>query len=267
MYAFFAESIADASSDASYSRWKIRWSGSKPSLRDLESKTLSELVSEPNLLITAYYDFSNRILPSARYDVPLAEAGLAPSLDVSRPVATDALRRTLYTEFPLMTAVRLFFRPNVIVQEAVERVLSRAQGYHLIGFQIRMGSGSADFTDSHTFLKMDAVQRFVERGEEYRIQRGIEASRVKWFISTDSSKVERKLRQLYPERVLVADGLHRGHSQQKSSSLTSFRRAVVDLSVLSHCEYLVLTNHSSFGMIARMVSPSPLFSIVPARGY
>ena len=267
MYAFFAESIADASGDASYSRWKIRWSGSKPSLRDLESKALSALVSEPNLLITAFYDFSNRILPSARYDVSLEEAGLAPALSASRSAATQALNRTLYTEFPLMTAVRLFFRPNVLVEEAAERVLRRARGYHLIGFQIRMGSGGADFADSHTFLKMDAVQTFIDRGEEYRIRRGIEVSRVKWFISTDSSKVERMLRQRYPGRVLVADGLHRGHSQQKSSSLTSFRRAVVDLSVLSHCEYLVLTNHSSFGMIARMVSPNPLFSIVPARGY
>ena len=166
-----------------------------------------------------------------------------------------------------MTAVRLFFQPDVITQRRTDIVLSKAEGFHLIGFQIRMGSGGSDFSDSHTFLKMDSIQKFIDFAEAYRIQRGIDPTRVRWFISTDSSKAEQKLRALYPERVLSASSQRRGHSQEKSANLREFRRAVVDLNVLSQCEYLVLTNHSSFGMIARMVASHPLFSIVPARGY
>ena len=90
---------------------------------------------------------------------------------------------------------------------------------------------------------------------------------MKWFISTDSSVVERKLKALYPEQVIVLDSFRRGHSSLVKSNRNGFFRAVMDISVLSRCEYLILTNHSSFGMIARMVSDSPVFTVVPARGY
>ena len=284
------QSLSDGQSNPSYTQWKIRWSGCKPSYKELRQNSLEALVPEPNLLITAYYDFTNRMIPSMRFDRQLEQTGLVPPLNRSLIRMADAadlqsvsdapdsndpiiesslgeLHKTFYTEFSLMTAVRLFFQPDILVQRAVDMILSKAEGFHLIGFQIRMGSGGSDFADSHTFLKMDSLQKFVDLAEAYRIQRGIDPSRVRWYVSTDSSKAERKLRALYPERVLSGSSHRRGHSQQKSANLLEFRRAVTDLSVLSRCEYLVLTNHSSFGMIARMVSPRPLFSIVPARGY
>ena len=224
-----------------------------------------------------------------RFDSQLEQAGLVPSLNRSLITmntpsqsstsqnslnlnaldienSLNELHKTFYTEFSLMTAVRLFFKPDVLIQRSTDLILSKAEGFHLIGFQIRMGSGGSDFTDSHTFLKMGSLQKFIDLAEAYRIQRGIEASRVRWYVSTDSSKAERKLRELYPSRVSSGSSHRRGHSQQKSANLMEFRRAVVDLNVLSRCEYLVLTNYSSFGMIARMESQHPLFSIVPARG-
>lgn len=230
------------------------------------------------------------MIPSMRFDDLLEQTGLVPPLnrsliqmsesdvahyssdlqksdDLNTKAMWNELHKTFYTEFSLMTAVRLFFQPDVITQRRTDIVLSKAEGFHLIGFQIRMGSGGSDFSDSHTFLKMDSIQKFIDFAEAYRIQRGIDPTRVRWFISTDSSKAEQKLRALYPERVLSASSQRRGHSQEKSANLREFRRAVVDLNVLSQCEYLVLTNHSSFGMIARMVASHPLFSIVPARGY
>ena len=251
---------------------------------------MESLVPEPNLLITAYYDFTNRMIPSMRFDSQLEESGLVPPLNRSLITmispnhanksqislnqntidienSLKELHKTFYTEFSLMTSVRLFFKPDVLIQRITDIILSKAEGFHLIGFQIRMGSGGSDFADSHTFLKMDSLQKFIDFAEAYRIQRGIEPSRVRWYVSTDSSKAERKLRELYPARVLSGSSHRRGHSQQKSANLLEFRRAVVDLNVLSRCEYLVLTNYSSFGMIARMVSQRPLFSIVPARGY
>lgn len=288
----FLDSIlhADGESIESYTQWKIRWSGCKPSYKELKQKSMESLVPEPNLLITAYYDFTNRMIPSMRFDSQLEESGLVPPLNRSLITmispnhagksqislnqntidienSLNELHKTFYTEFSLMTAVRLFFKPDVLVQRITDIILSKAEGFHLIGFQIRMGSGGSDFADSHTFLKMDSLQKFIDFAEAYRIQRGIDPSRVRWYVSTDSSKAERKLRELYPARVLSGSSHRRGHSQQKSANLLEFRRAVVDLNVLSRCEYLVLTNYSSFGMIARMVSQRPLFSIVPARGY
>ena len=66
---------------------------------------------------------------------------------------------------------------------------------------------------------------------------------------------------------VVASGFGRGHSSSEFANRNAFYRAVIDVGVLSRCEYMVLTNHSSFGMIARMLAPAPLFSIVPAMGY
>ena len=114
------------------------------------------------------------------------------ALDIENSL--NELHKTFYTEFSLMTAVRLFFKPDVLIQRSTDLILSKAEGFHLIGFQIRMGSGGSDFTDSHTFLKMGSLQKFIDFAEAYRIQRGIEASRVRWYVSTDSSKAERKLR-------------------------------------------------------------------------
>ena len=166
-----------------------------------------------------------------------------------------------------MSAVRLFFRPKQSLQREVDQFLSAWSSFHLIGMQIRMGSGGADFRDTHTFLKLEAVSTFVSLAEEYRVARGFSSASMKWFISTDSSVVERRLKALYPEQVIVLDSFRRGHSSLEKSNRNGFFRAVVDISVLSRCEYLILTNHSSFGMIARMVSDSPVFTVVPARGY
>lgn len=226
----------------------------------------------PNLVITAYYDYTNTLFSTPRYDSLLESNGLVPLFRPSQHhlttiEATERLRRTFYTEFSLMTAVRAFFRPKPQLQRLIDATLEKARGCHVIGFQIRMGSGGADFRDTHRFLGMAALDRFVTLAEAYRRARGIGEDEVKWFLSTDSTEVERKLTETYPGRVVVAEGFGRGHSSSQNANRKAFFRAVIDVGVLSRCEYMVLTNHSSFGMIARMIAPSPVFSIVPAKGY
>ncbi|KAK8817419.1 hypothetical protein WA556_003312 [Blastocystis sp. ATCC 50177/Nand II] len=247
----------------SYSRWKIRWSGCSPKLSALESEPLPALAPEPNLVITAYFDYTKHLFLTPRYDAQLQSLGLAPFF--SSPHAR--LQRTFFAEFPLMTAVRLFFVPKLPLQALIDQTLRQAQSFHLIGLQVRMGSGGADFRDSHRFLRMAALRSFVQLAENYRVARGIPEDGVKWFLSTDSSEVERNLTATYPGRVVVASGFGRGHSSSEFANRNAFYRAVIDVGVLSRCEYMVLTNHSSFGMIARMLAPAPLFSIVPAMGY
>ena len=228
---------------------------------------MDSLVPTSNLIVTAYYDYSNSLLKSRRYDASLVAAGLVDALSSAELHDSERLLRTFYTEFALMSAVRLFFRPKPSLQREVDRFLAEWSSFHLVGMQIRMGSGGADFRDTHTFLKPEAITTFVSLAEEYRAARGFSSASMKWFISTDSSVVERKLKALYPEQVIVLDSFRRGHSSLVKSNRNGFFRAVMDISVLSRCEYLILTNHSSFGMIARMVSDSPVFTVVPARGY
>lgn len=263
MYGLCVLSLLDKTTLPSYSRWKIRWSGCSPKLSALESEPLPALAPEPNLVITAYFDYTKHLFLTPRYDAQLQSLGLAPFF--SSPHAR--LQRTFFAEFPLMTAVRLFFVPKLPLQALIDQTLRQAQSFHLIGLQVRMGSGGADFRDSHRFLRMAALRSFVELAENYRVARGIPEDGVKWFLSTDSSEVERNLTATYPGRVVVASGFGRGHSSSEFANRNAFYRAVIDVGVLSRCEYMVLTNHSSFGMIARMLAPAPLFSIVPAMGY
>ena len=130
-----------------------------------------------------------------------------------------------------------------------------------------MGSGGADFRDSHRFLHFSAVSTFVSLAEEYRKAHGYSENQVKWFLSTDSSKVEKNLMDSFPDRVIVMESFRRGHSSQEKSNRNGFYRAVLVVTVLSQCEFIVLTNHSSFGMIARMLATKSSFAIVPAIGY
>ena len=116
-------------------------------------------------------------------------------------------------------------------------------------------------------MHFSAVSTFVSLAEEYRKAHGYSENQVKWFLSTDSSKVEKNLMDSFPDRVIVMESFRRGHSSQEKSNRNGFYRAVLDVTVLSQCEFIVLTNHSSFGMIARMLATKSSFAIVPAIGY
>lgn len=260
----YTPSPIDNTKEPNYTRWKIRWSGCSPRLNALETSPLEVLVPEQNLVITAYYDYTNQLFKSGRYDQALRDNGLIP-LNPSLP--SPSIERVFNTEFSIMTAVRLFFQPKSFLKKHINSFLSLYHPYHLIGLQIRMGSGGADFRDTHKFLRMSSLQRFVQYAEDYRLYQGYKEDEVRWFLSTDSSEVERNLTASFPGRIIVASAYSRGHSAQQKANINAFNRAVIDVSILSHCEYMVLTNHSSFGMVARMIAPNPLFAIVPAIGY
>ena len=236
---------------------------------------MEQLVPSPNLVITTYYDFTKHLLTSRRYDQALIEAGLVlpfsrhsvPTISPLPDSAYEKLEKTYYTEYALMSAVQLFFKPKPFLQREISSFLEQWREFHLIGMQIRMGSGGADFRDSHRFLRPSALDTFVRLAEEYRDSRGYLSSQVKWFLSTDSTEVERKLTSQFPGRVVTMTAYRRGHSSPEKANRDGFYRAVLDVGVLSHCEFMVLTNHSSFGMIARMLTKEPAFAIVPATGY
>ena len=267
--------LVDTIEDPSYSKWKFRWSGSKPSTKSLEVDSMEQLVPSPNLVITTYYDFTKHLLASRRYDQRLIDAGLVlplslNSIPTESPLSDNAfekLEKTYYTEYALMSAVRLFFNPKPFLQQEISSFLEQWREFHLIGMQIRMGSGGADFRDTHRFLHLSALDRFIHLAEEYRNSRGYSSSQVKWFLSTDSTDVERKLASQFPGRVVTMTAYRRGHSSPEKANRDGYYRAVLDVSVLSRCEFMVLTNHSSFGMIARMLAKEPAFAIVPAIGY
>ena len=89
-----------------------------------------------------------------------------------------------------------------------------------------------------------------------------------WVLSTDSNLVEEELRAKYGEMIVTASGYRRGHSKTGAKDADGFTRAVIDLLLLSRCDYLVLTSHSTFSVIARTIARDGVpHYMMPSRGY
>ena len=68
--------------------------------------------------------------------------------------------------------------------------------------------------------------------------------------------------------IVTASGYRRGHSKTGAKDADGFTRAVIDLLLLSRCDYLVLTSHSTFSVIARTIArDGVLHYMMPSRGY
>ena len=93
MYYLYVLSLLDKTTLPSYSRWKIRWSGCSPKLSALESEPLLSLAPQPNLVITAYFDYTKHLFLTPRYDAQLQSLGLAPFFSSSHASSSIWRRR------------------------------------------------------------------------------------------------------------------------------------------------------------------------------
>ena len=70
----------------------------------------------------------------------------------------------------------------------------------------------------------------------------------KWFIATDSNKIRKFLFENYREKSFTSNGTL-GHTD---SGGIGFRRAVLDVELLSKCDEVIVTSGSTFGWLAAM---------------
>ena len=71
----------------------------------------------------------------------------------------------------------------------------------------------------------------------------------KWFIATDSDKIRSLIFEHYKEKSFTSNGTldHTSHG-----SKDGFRRAVLDVELLSKCDEVIVTSGSTFGWLAAM---------------
>jgi hypothetical protein len=76
------------------------------------------------------------------------------------------------------------------------------------------------------------------------------AKPVKWYISSDSEELLKKLVELYPEKTLAGNGsiIHVAASSQ------GYDRTLIDFDLLSKCDEMIHTGGSTFGYVAAMKS-------------
>jgi hypothetical protein len=83
----------------------------------------------------------------------------------------------------------------------------------------------------------------------------------KIFLSTDSSAIEEKLRLLYPDRIIKTDKTRISqHEPLHRQGLRDEAResALLDMYLLSRCDFLIYSSRSTFGYCAALLSIQPV---------
>ena len=112
------------------------------------------------------------------------------------------------------------------------------------------------------------IDSFIKRAESVIQQKKLALNETRWILSTDSDRAEEEFRKKYGDLIITSSLFKRGHSKTGAKNPDGFTRAVIDLSLLGRCDYLVLTAHSTFSVMARSLSRNESESFVmPSRGY
>ena len=247
----------------------------QPSDKSMRTSSPRIYSRKPGVIVTGFLGFLHLIIRHDNYTEKLVRMGFVQRQHVldSTALATMPSKQLerYYTDLA-MEASRVFLRevmkPQPWVAAIVESVLQGTRDKYRVGFHIRMGNSGSAFKDSHVFLTKPAIWSFAERGEHVMKAAGRTQKDTVWVLSTDSNIAEETLRQKYGNMILTASGYHRGHSKTGAKDPEGFTRAVIDLLLLSRCDYLVLTSHSTFGVIAKtIVRDGVQHYTMPSQGY
>ena len=135
--------------------------------------------------------------------------------------------------------------PKAKIQEIINDFVRRDFiGNFVIGIQLRTLYLDVE-KDSLRFLNC-AFQ--IEN--DYLAASKSEAKPVKWYVSSDSEDLLKKIVALYPEKTLAGNGsiLH------VNSNSHGYYRALIDVDLLSKCDELIYTGGSTFGFVSAMKS-------------
>ena len=190
----------------------------------------------------------------------------------------DLSPRSVFNKTTFSTLHKIGFPPSVNNPKIYQRLLFRIllnpisdiiydvlsfrrkyfEGKVVIGIQIRCGGTLADTNEITHILDNKQLKqipaRIMERLSYYKVD---PASSV-LFISTDSTRAFKYIQsQLgsYNYTVLEYPMYERGHTTAAKLSEDHLKRALVDLHLLAEAD-IILRSHSSFGLLACMISRS-----------
>jgi hypothetical protein len=116
----------------------------------------------------------------------------------------------------------------------------------VIGLQMRAADSEfIDESNDHFKFVKCAIQ--IER--DFSSQSKLTNTSFKWFIATDSDKIRNELKRHFGDKLFMLNGSI-GHSSWGNREV--FRRAVLDVELLSRCDEIVVTGGSTFGWLAAM---------------
>lgn len=131
-------------------------------------------------------------------------------------------------------AIQAFWKPSRLLQRKVDHYYkTHFEGNWILGLQLRL-----------FYIDWCDVLAIVKCAQE--LERNIESKSIKWFISTDDEETLKMLKNLYPNKVIHADGL----IAHVAENTNSYFRTLLDIELLSRCDDLIISGGSTFGFLA-----------------
>ena len=256
--------------------WNRHYNVMQPTDRSMRKLSPRFFHRREGLVVTGFLPYLQLIIRHDNYIRKLTEMGFIDPSHVKESISMDESSESTqndayYTDLA-MEALHVFLtkvmRPQPWVESMIDDILKPVRDKTLIGFHIRMGNGGSAFKDSHTFLQAHDVFRYAEEATRYMTEHHLRPENTRWIVATDSDSAEQSLRDKYGELIVTSKEFHRGHSKTGAKDDEGFSRAVIDLLVLGRCDYLVLTSHSTFSVVARTLRKDGAdFQMMRSNGY
>lgn len=168
------------------------------------------------------------------------------SLGIFDSLPTDDEVRTLLTY--------VFFLPKSNLASYSNEFVRNLRKYPSIGVQIRTGGALASDNESNVFFSQSTMYRVIDMINKVLTENYIYDYNL--FVSTDSQEILTQLKSIFPQLMHTSDDFKIGHTSNLRSPDGSNhgQRALIDLLVLSNCDYLIYTEDSSYGRLASALS-------------
>jgi len=132
---------------------------------------------------------------------------------------------------------------NEIINEYTEKWF---KNNYVIGIQMR-ATDSLFLDENIDHLKF--INCALEIEKEFILNSKTFSVKFKWFIATDSDKIRKFIFDNYKEKSFTSNGTL---SHTSLGEKDGFRRAVLDVELLSRCNEIIVTSGSTFGWLAAM---------------
>lgn len=151
---------------------------------------------------------------------------------------------------------RTLFRPKLELRTYIDTFLKDLNALPSIGVQIRTGGKMANVKEDNCFFSNETIYRVIDKINDVISEHDIFDYNL--FLSTDSYFVLGAMREYFPQLLSTSSKFEVGHTSlaRNGYKKTYAERAIIDLSLLSKCTYLITTKFSSYGTLSSMLSHS-----------
>ena len=175
--------------------------------------------------------------------------------DYRKALVSLGLFETLPTDDEVRTLMSYaLFHPMSDITTYSDKFVQNLHKYPSIGVQIRTGGSLASDSENNVFFSQSTMYRVIDMINEVITENYIFDYNL--FVSTDSQELLTELKTIFPQLVHTSDNFKIGHTSalRNPDGVNHGYRALIDLMILSSCDYLIYTEDSTYGRLASVMS-------------